>query len=144
MPKTYKYYFKKRNFYKNSRLLNRKNFLDKHFSVGFRSIENIYLTHNCMISCMKFFKRFGVNYYKIFGLFYKVNIFPDFWLTSKPKEVRMGKGKGSISKKIFFLKKGSILFQFNCFRNSHLHFFYLLKKCSLKLPVKNLLIYKFW
>ena len=143
-PKTYKYYFKKRNFFKNNYVFNKKNFLNRHFFIGFRSVENTYLTQNSMISCMKFFKRFGVDFYGIFGLNYSVNSFPDFWLTSKPKEVRMGKGKGSISKKIFFLKKGSILFQINCFRESHLHFFYMLKKCSLKLPVKNLIIYKFW
>lgn len=144
LPKTYKYYFKKRNFFKNNYVFNKKNFLNKHFFVGFRSVENTYLTQNSMISCMKFFKRFGVDFYGIFGLSYCVNVFPDFWLTSKPKEVRMGKGKGTISKKIFFLKKGSILFQISCFKESHLCFFYMLKKCSLKLPVKNLIIYKFW
>lgn len=144
MPKNYKYYFKKRNFFKNSNLLNKKNFLDKNFFIGFRSLENVYLTQNSLISCMKFFKRFGTDYFGVYGLNYKVNVFPDFWLTSKPKEVRMGKGKGSISKKIFFLKKGSIIFQFNCFVDSYLHFSYLLKKCSQKLPIRNLIISKFW
>lgn len=145
MPRSYNYYFKKRNFFKNSYAYKRtNNFLNKSFYLGLRSIENVYLTQNCLVSCMKFFKRFGVDYYGVFGLRYKVSVFPDFWLTSKPKEVRMGKGKGSVSKKIFFLKKGSVIFQFSCFRDSHLAFFYLLKKCSLKLPIKNLIIRKFW
>lgn len=144
MPKKYKYYFKKRNFYKNSYVYNGRNRLNKNFFIGFRSIENCYLTQNSLVSCMKFFKRFAVDYYGISGFFYKVSVFPDFWLTSKPKEVRMGKGKGSISKKVFFLKKGSVIFEFNCFKDSHLMFFYLLKKCSMKLPIKNSIIYKFW
>jgi len=78
MPKKYKYYFKKRNFFKNSYIFNRGNFLNKNFFIGFRSLENIYLTHNSLVSSMKFFKRFGVEYYEIFGLSYKVNVFPDF------------------------------------------------------------------
>jgi len=145
MPKTYKYYFKKRNFYKNSRLLNRKNFLDKHFSVGFRSIENIYLTHNCMISCMKFFKRFSEpEYTGIDNFMYRVRVFPDFSLTSKPKEIRMGKGKGKVSKKIFYLKRGCIIFEFNYKGFAFFQVKALLHKCSMKLPVKSVFTKNFW
>lgn len=40
-----------------------------------------------------------------------IRIFPDIPITSKPAEVRMGKGKGSISFWICRIKKGQILFE---------------------------------
>lgn len=36
----------------------------------------------------------------------RVNVFPDFVLTAKPKEMRMGKGKGAPSHKIAPIKPG--------------------------------------
>ena len=36
----------------------------------------------------------------------KIHLFPDFVLTAKPKEVRMGKGKGSIVARVALLKSG--------------------------------------
>jgi large subunit ribosomal protein L16 len=40
-----------------------------------------------------------------------INIFPDLPLTSKPTEVRMGKGKGGIKEWVCRIKKGMILFE---------------------------------
>lgn len=40
-----------------------------------------------------------------------INVFPDFPLTSKPTEVRMGKGKGGIKEWVCRIKKGMILFE---------------------------------
>ena len=40
-----------------------------------------------------------------------IRIFPDISVTSKPVEVRMGKGKGAVSHWISKVKRGSILFE---------------------------------
>ena len=36
----------------------------------------------------------------------KIHVFPDFVLTAKPKEVRMGKGKGSIASRVALMRPG--------------------------------------
>lgn len=43
---------------------------------------------------------------------YRMPLFPDFTDTSKPRETRMGKGKGNVSVHFFPVKKGKILFEF--------------------------------
>lgn len=40
-----------------------------------------------------------------------IRIFPDFPLTKKPAETRMGKGKGSIEKWVCIIKPGRILYE---------------------------------
>ncbi len=40
-----------------------------------------------------------------------IRIFPDFPLTKKPAETRMGKGKGSIEKWVAIVKPGRILYE---------------------------------
>ena len=40
-----------------------------------------------------------------------INVFPDFPLTVKPAEMRMGKGKGNIKSWVCRIKKGSVIFE---------------------------------
>lgn len=40
-----------------------------------------------------------------------IRVFPDFPMTSKPTEVRMGKGKGAVKAWLCRVKKGKILFE---------------------------------
>lgn len=67
--------------------------------------------------------------------------FPDFVLTSKPREIRMGKGKGQEKKKVAFVQKGSILLSIKSRKVQ----MYLLKKFVLRitklLPFKHQLVY---
>jgi ribosomal protein L16/L10AE len=93
---------------------------------------------------LKFLKKFAGIYYGVCGLKFKLLIFPDFWLTAKPKETRMGKGKGAISKKIYRLRTGSTILEFFYSKESYLFCIHLLQKIRLKLPVKNTLIHRFW
>jgi len=148
LPKLHNFYFKNRKLFKSNYNLfeynSNKNFLQKNNFIGLKSLESNYLSLNCLISCLKFFKRFFVYQFNIFNFKYNIKVFPDFWLTGKPKEVRMGKGKGSISKKIYLIKKGCMIFEFFCYKNSYYFFISLIKKCSLKLPVKNNLVYEYW
>jgi large subunit ribosomal protein L16 len=41
----------------------------------------------------------------------KIALFPNFAMSEKPKEVRMGKGKGAVSYYYFPVKKGRIVFE---------------------------------
>jgi ribosomal protein L16/L10AE len=54
---------------------------------------------------------------------YKMPLFPDFTDTEKPRETRMGKGKGAVSVHFFPVKQGKILFELRNINES------LAKKC---------------
>lgn len=41
---------------------------------------------------------------------FKILLFPDFSLTSKPKDVRMGKGKGSVSHKVSIVNSSRLIY----------------------------------
>ena len=62
--------------------------------------------------------------------------FPYTFLTKKPLEVRMGKGKGSHYKWICPIKKGQILVEFRFRRKKLLDILLLLRKCKKRLPLK--------
>ena len=94
------------------------------------------------IRLIKFF--FKKN--KITKLVLKVNLSPDIVLTAKPKEVRMGKGKGPLSlDKVAILKSGQVIFKvFFIERGDYNLVSKVLKICSSRLPYKNKVISSFW
>jgi len=133
--KKFKFYYKIRNF----KLLNKRNFfLTNSMQFGLISLKSCYLHLEPLLSCIKFIKRF----LKIF-LLLKANlyvlIFPDFVLTNKPREVRMGRGKGSPGKKIVLLRKNTLLFTIGPINKIYAK--YILFQCKIRLPVpvKNLI-----
>jgi large subunit ribosomal protein L16 len=76
------------------------------------------------------------------GAFGKVwiRIFPHFVITSKPKEVRMGRGKGDFKTHVAKVKKGSMLFEASgAIRENCL---LALRKAATKLPVKCVIVPK--
>lgn len=66
---------------------------------------------------------------------YRLHIFPDFVLTSKPREVRMGKGKGANLSKAAIVKKGQIVFSLSCRRYLFRVARILIRKLAFKLPL---------
>lgn len=62
--------------------------------------------------------------------------FPYTFLTKKPAEVRMGKGKGSHFIWICPIQIGQIIIEFRFFKKSFLDILLLLRKCKKKLPLK--------
>ena len=69
-----------------------------------------------------------------------IRIFPDFPITKKPNEVRMGKGKGNVSFWVCNVKPGKILYELsgtnlNLLANA-------LKYASLKLPIAHRILTK--
>ena len=48
----------------------------------------------------------------------KINVLPNYWLTNKAKSVRMGKGKGALTHRVAYLKKGEYLFNIKIIRKN--------------------------
>ena len=74
-------------------------------------MHNKIIDSSQLIALLKLLKRYSRmnNIEKL--IYFRIAAFPDFYLTSRAKSVRMGKGKGAISKKVFFLKKNKILLE---------------------------------
>jgi large subunit ribosomal protein L16 len=105
-----------------------------------------YVSHDPLKAIIRLFKWFSkICKLEDEHIFYRLHIFPDFVLTSKPKEVRMGKGKGAPSSKVCFVKKGQIIFQLWIrdlrYRNLVL---LLLRKMIYKLPFKSTISFNSW
>lgn len=75
-------------------------------SFGLKSLESAWITNrqieSARIAMTRFMKREG----KVW-----IRIFPDKPITSKPAEVRMGKGKGALSHYVAVVHPGRILFE---------------------------------
>lgn len=77
---------------------------------------------------------------------YSFKIYPDFSLTSKPKDVRMGKGKGKNINYVNFLKKNQTifcLFSYDIHKN-HKICLYILKQLIYRLPSNFIISTNFW
>jgi len=75
-------------------------------SFGLKALESTRLTNRqieaARIAMTRYMKREGVVW---------IRIFPDKPITSKPAEVRMGKGKGALDHYVAVVKPGRILFE---------------------------------
>ncbi|MGX7576528.1 50S ribosomal protein L16 [Candidatus Vidania fulgoroideorum] len=67
-----------------------------------------------------------------------IRVFPDFSITKKPIEVRMGSGKGDIFGYVCKIKKGTIIIDYDCndYKKSKEFF----RLASMKLPFKTFLL----
>lgn len=108
-------------------------------SVGILLLQNLILE----ISNLKFIFKFLKKLLKFINkkLIIKFRYFPHFSITKKPKDIRMGRGKGAVIGKVCYLKKGSIFLEIIGFVQ-----FFMIKNilnfiCS-KLPVRNKIIFK--
>jgi large subunit ribosomal protein L16 len=68
-----------------------------------------------------------------------IRAFPHLPVTSKPSEVRMGKGKGNVSLWVCTVKKGQILYEIYNFKKSIAQD--ILKLGSSKIPIKTKIVY---
>lgn len=60
-----------------------------------------------------------------------IRTLPFYYLTRKPQDVRMGRGKGNIAFKIYPVKAGSIIMEF---KKTHFNLFRAIKKAQTRLP----------
>ncbi len=75
-------------------------------SFGLKSLEHAFITNrqieSARIAMTRYMKREGNVW---------IRIFPDKPITSKPAEVRMGKGKGALDHYVAVIKPGRIMFE---------------------------------
>lgn len=103
-----------------------------------------YLDTNPLKSCIRVIKYyFRIN--KLSKYNFKIYLVPNIVLTSKPKEVRMGKGKGPVnSEKVSILKNGQIILKIlNVQKKDILSINNLLEICSSKLPFRVQVVNQF-
>ena len=67
-----------------------------------------------------------------------IRVFASNPVTSKPSEVRMGKGKGSVNRWICNVRPGQVLYEVNGVKSSIA--FFALKSGSIKLPIKTSIV----
>lgn len=119
--------------YKGNNVLQRDNI---HFgSIGLKSLDNYNITTEQINSAIKSIKRIIKK-----KNFLIVKALPFWSLTRKPRDVRMGRGKGNPSLSVFPLKAGKIIFEVkNVNENLACRAFY---ACSLRLPVLTKIVKK--
>jgi len=105
---------------------------------GLQVIENCYLKIEQINSVIKTIKRILKKKNILF-----LKIFPDFVLTKKPKDIRMGRGKGNVYCKVFKINAGTIILEINSKKDLNN---YLLKRALklslLRLPIKTIIVQK--
>lgn len=69
-----------------------------------------------------------------------IRVFPQTPVTSKPNEVRMGKGKGSVDRWVAQVKKGQIIYEISGISTNQA--FKILESGAKKLPIKTKIISK--
>lgn len=138
--KKYPYYFKDRAL----RLRTESNkicYSPARFCYTVKVLDSGYVTISPLKAVMRLYKWFLKQQKLEKELKLILTKFPDFVLTSKPKEMRMGKGKGAPAKRVAILKSGAI---FLVLRNRGGVSFYLieqlLKMLSKKIPFKHKII----
>lgn len=103
--------------------------------IGLKTLSHVNLTSDHIKIGTRFIKRIVKK--KNFLL---TRALPFRFITRKPRDVRMGRGKGNPSIKIFPLKAGSIIFELR--RVPVKLAVRALKFCSLRMPSKTLIIEK--
>ncbi len=99
-------------------------------SFGLKSLEQGRITSRQIESA-----RIAMNrYMKREGKFW-IRIFPDKPITSKPLEVRMGKGKGALDHYVAVVKPGRVMFEVDGVKSEIAH--EALRLAAQKLPVKT-------
>ena len=120
--KKYLYYYKKCLLFKskNKAIFENNFFLNqtkKDFNLGIKTLDSGIINYYPLKS-FKFVSQRFMRSKKLEKYFrHKLDFSPDFILTSKPKAVRMGKGKGPVKNKVYFVKKGRIIFNIKYNKN---------------------------
>ncbi len=103
---------------------------------GLKSLGNCNLTSEQLTASLKTIKR--VIKKKNFLI---IKALPFWMLTRKPRDVRMGRGKGSPAVKVYPLKAGKIIFEFKNVNETLL--LRALKSSSLRLPIPTKVVKKY-
>lgn len=131
--KKYKKYFKIK--YK---VILRYPVLSSSSSFGFLILKSFNMTINQFKICWKTIKRYIKKKNKEIKIRFRV--FPDKIITKKPREIRMGRGKGLVFGRIAPVKAGTIILEFS--NLSERQAFFLFNKCVKKIPVDTIFVKK--
>ena len=142
--KKYPFYYKSQNSWDRVENVYSKMIL-RRFYYNLQMKESGYIGIKPLKTIMRIFKWYvKTKQIEEGGLKIDLKVFPDFVLTSKPKEMRMGKGKGTEKEKKAFVKKGSILFMLRGRGVRNLVVKKLAIKLSTQIPLKHKLARNFW
>lgn len=119
--------YKKNNFKINEKLIKG--------DFGLKALSPYYIRQEQLDAGLKAIKRFIKKKDKVF-----INIVPNFTLTNKPQDVRMGRGKGTPALTVFPLKAGKIIYEI---RDTEANLaIQALKSSAIRLPIKTKIIKK--
>ncbi len=99
--------------------------------------ESIHLTAHQIEATRQVINRYLKRKGKIW-----IKAFPDFPVTAKPTEVRMGKGKGAIKEWVCRVRKGKILFEVDGVADQRV--LEAFKAARKKLPLRTLIFKNLW
>lgn len=140
--KKYPYYHKPPHIQKLKEFNLNKNFTKRNVYY-IKSLQSGYLTFDPLKAIIRLFKFFLKNYKLEDSLKYRLFVFPDFVLTSKPKEVRMGGGKGKNFRKVAIIKSGQNIISLTCKPQHNNLALILLRKMAHKLPFQSKIVKNF-
>lgn len=110
-------------------LLEQKAFFPSFCEYGIQAKESGKLTFKQIEACRRTLRR---------GLgkagYFRIRVFTNSPVYTKPIASRMGKGKGGLSHWIAPIQKGQVIFEINCSTKEQAY--YVLNKASSKLPIK--------
>lgn len=115
-------------------------------SYNLRSLCSGYISISPFKSVARLIKLYSRKLQISDSINYKITKFPDFSLTNKPKDVRMGKGKGKNIRKFAYIRKNQIfltLFSYN-FEKNHYFCLYILRQLIRRLPMRFIITKNFW
>lgn len=142
--KNYPYYHKPSKVYSEKETIKNK-LQPQRRAYNIKVLEGGYINTPPLKAVMRLFKWFSKTHALTEEqLTLRLNLFPDFVLTSKPKEMRMGKGKGAPNSKVAIIRKGAIFLSLNCERDFYYLGWQLVKKMSQKIPLKHKIVLIDW
>ena len=144
--KKYKYYYKKNIFFtKTSNKFNTNFNKNLNFYYGLQLCKSGFLTLKSIKAVLKLIKWF-LRKFNLRFIRYKINFFPDFVITERSKDTRMGKGKAAPKEKVAYVKKNQILIEFSKpktdYERSSLK--KLIKNCKIKLNLPTFVKKNIW
>eukprot|EP01089_Gocevia_fonbrunei_P017132 TRINITY_DN5473_c0_g1_i1.p1 TRINITY_DN5473_c0_g1~~TRINITY_DN5473_c0_g1_i1.p1 ORF type:complete len:179 (+),score=29.31 TRINITY_DN5473_c0_g1_i1:73-609(+) len=145
-PRKHTYYFKDKKIWWKSEKNRNNHSLSTGYTLGIRAQKSVYLGEGPLLSCLKILKRVEADKGCGAKIKTRVRAFPDFVLTAKPREVRMGKGKGAPDKKICYVKRGMIPLEFSCKREDEhkAEYHHIINSLRAKLPFPSTFVTRFW
>ncbi len=104
--------------------------------IGYNINCNIMLKSSHLKMLIQLIKYILKPYKRILKI--RLKIFPDFGKTQKPKDIRMGRGKGEVSTRVVFCRGGIIFLELLNSKNIPIEFIeYIFYECSMKLSVNT-------